>query len=97
MIFTIATVGENFGRWNTRRVGWFRTYADAEQIVVGNYGDICENFYYEYAVIERFEPGLYPISRESVWYKFEKKDEEVTASRVDTPEKFRNIVGWGLG
>ena len=44
---------------DTRCVGYFKTFEDAEQAVIKNACDIWETCY-DYAVIERIPFGLYP-------------------------------------
>lgn len=57
---------------NRRTVGLFPTQEEALTIVEGNYGDLEEAGWYQYAVVEPIAFGLYPINdaAERVWYEF---------------------------
>lgn len=49
--------GYEFG--STRTVGFYPTLEQARNIVVNNYGDLCETIYH-YALIQEIGTGLYP-------------------------------------
>lgn len=67
-------------------VGVFETQKDAEHIVLSNSGDIAENGYYHYAVIEEVGLGLYGLSgaqndvrkrMENIkWYRWHKNEKQ---------------------
>lgn len=76
-IYLVTTVGWKEGREDySVCVGWFQTFEEAEEIVVGNYGAITEDLYFRWAVITPTEPGLYPFNGidSSHWYEFVKRD-----------------------
>lgn len=108
-VFFLTTVGWDREKEQSRSrcVGWFPTFEEAEEYVVGNYGDLEEAGYYKWAVIEKMESGLYPhhYIDENKWFQFEKRDKTqeewdpnaVTAVRIECPEQFKSTCGWGLG
>lgn len=49
-------------------VGYFKTFKEAERVVLENVCDIFE-FTYTQAVIEKVPVGLYPLVEEEVWYE----------------------------
>lgn len=51
----------------TRSVGIFNSKAIYEY-VGENIGDIYENGYYNYAIVEEFPFALYPLCRERTWF-----------------------------
>jgi hypothetical protein len=93
-----------------RCVGWFRTMDEAVEIVMGNYGDICEAFYYRWAVIEPQGPGLYGCDgagdevERSRWFEFtpgepdkETGREGVVVKPIDRPDKYARTCNFGIG
>ena len=56
---------------DTRCVGYFKTFEEAEYVVSHNECDIEETCY-DYAVIENIPEGLYQYDFHPVWYKFHK-------------------------
>ena len=52
-----------------RTVGIFETFEEADRVVMGNYGDIAECGYYQYAVVEEAEYGLYAPIRTQTFYE----------------------------
>ena len=97
VVSTVRVYNSEYGeRSDSRAVGWFETFKDAEEIVIGNYGDIEEAGYYTYAVIEKVEPGLYRFDLDAVWYKFRGR-KKITAKRIKCPKKFKSLVGFGIG
>ncbi len=103
-IYVLTTIGfrEN-DEPHFRTVGWFPSPEEAVEIVEGNYGDLEEQGYYKYAVIEKQECGLYPTEYidESVWLEFEatgeRADRVVTAKKIPRPERFEGVCNFGLG
>lgn len=49
-------------------VGCFPTLAEAEQCVLENWGNIYENGWYPWVVIEELIWGLYPCSQHTRWF-----------------------------
>lgn len=56
---------------DTRCVGYFKTFEEAEEIVLSNTYDIWETCY-DYAVIENIPEGLYQYDFHPIWYKYNK-------------------------
>ena len=56
---------------DTRCVGYFKTFEEAEQAVIKNACDIWETCY-DYAVIENIKEGLYQYDFHPTWYKYHK-------------------------
>ena len=82
---------------NTRCWGFFDDFAEAEQAVLVNDGDIyeCE---YQYMVIEGHKMGVMGIMSADQyrhWYRWSKDEKKFFS--VDTPDWAVNIVGWGIG
>ena len=60
----------------TRTVGFFTSFKRAEDVIKNNFGDISELNYYNAAVIEKVDMGLYPIPKKEFWYLMETKEAE---------------------
>jgi hypothetical protein len=54
---------------SSRTVGYYKNKKDAIDTILENCGDIWETIY-TYAVVERIEPGLYPIADERWFFKW---------------------------
>lgn len=54
---------------DTRCVGYFKTFKQAENAVINNKCDIWETCY-NYAVIENIPEGLYQYDFHPTWYKY---------------------------
>jgi hypothetical protein len=93
-IYTITTIERSLAA-GKRAVGFFHEFENAERVVVNNYGDINEMGYYPFAVIEKTEPGIYMYDREEYWYQWNR--ETKCYERIEKPERFKQVVGWGLG
>ena len=72
---------------DTRPVGWYPHFEEAEESVKYNYCDIRENVY-DYCVIEQIFKGLYGNSIFRRFYKFNKIKEEY--EEIEEP-KFLNL------
>lgn len=93
-IFTVTTIERSLAA-GKRAVGFYHEFEIAEKAVIYNSLDINEMGYYPFVVIEKTEPGFYTYSREEYWYKWNR--ETKCYERIEKPERFRQIVGWGLG
>ena len=102
-IFTITTfsltkrTGTNQPDWEaverSRCVGYYHEFDVAEWAVVNNNGDIYENGYYPYAVIEQVEPGIYPTGAIKHRHFYEWKDDKyVKCDNFDDP--YSNVVSY---
>jgi len=103
-IFTVTSVDcQDPNRHpNSRCWGWFETLEQAEEYLFKDYGDIHEGGANKFAVIEKSESGICPMmyDAERRWYRFVRvggHDFKWTAERVECPEEFVGVVGWGLG
>lgn len=86
----------------TRTLGFFYTLEEAQNLVLHNYGDINENGYYLYCVIEELQPGIYNPAINEYWYKWTKLYKKYDIMycnylEIDKPKKFSNIVCFGMG
>lgn len=102
-IYTITTF-ENFdnkyGRpSNSRCVGYYENFKEADKVVRDNFGDIYE-WLYNYAVIEKVESGLYPGCIERWFYKVYIENEDyknVIYKPIEEPECVKHIVNFAIG
>lgn len=72
MIYILTTIDPGYSDWEQQAVGIFTTFEDAERCVLGNVYNIHDNTYYQYALIEGLEFGLYPHlgEFERYWYEW---------------------------
>jgi hypothetical protein len=95
-IFTITTINSNGG--DTRCVGFFTTFSQAEKCVIENWGDIFE-YYYDFAVVEEVTEGLYNCCQGDnylkQWYKWNSKVKRY--KKVKEPKFAKNIINWSIG
>jgi hypothetical protein len=54
-----------------------------------------EGGYYNRAVVEEYEPGLWTIGKVVAWYQFD-HDQQVWHV-IDVPPEHAKIAGWALG
>lgn len=54
-----------------RFVGFFAELETAKKVVEENLADLCECGYYQYAIIEEIEEGLYAFFENPLIYKWE--------------------------
>jgi hypothetical protein len=103
-IYFVTTLYIKNGRIERSRcVGFYPDIENANLCITQNWGDIHENGYYNYAVIECFGIGLYPHAKKEVWYRwvsysskapgdpgYNKKYPDGEFKTVDKPEKFKS-------
>ena len=89
-MYFVSTINKHRG---IRTVGYFSKYEDALEVVTKNYGDIYEEGYYPYALIENVPEGLYKYDTEPQWFKWDIDGYK----QCDTPEEYKNTVGFGIG
>ena len=86
-----------------RLVGIFEKFEDAENVIKENICDICECNYYNIAIIEEVDYGMYPYPKREEWYtmesKFQYRDEngyhyDYNWKKIDKPKVFKDIVCW---
>ena len=76
-------------------LGFFDDFAEAEQAVIMNDGDIWE-LEYDYMVIEGHTMGTLAMSTgEQHWYLYDEATERFAP--IDTPAWSVNLVNWGIG
>ncbi len=80
-----------------RVVGFFEDFATAEKCVLENWGDIYENGYYKYAVIEALEPGLYSTCLTPIFYKWEGDPKTGGYKRIKRPAITKGLTGFTIG
>lgn len=78
----------------SRCVGFFKTLEEAENILNNNVGDIFE-FYYNYAVVEKMHPGLYPHDLNFKTYKFDMEKKGFFS--CEKPTALENTGSFGIG
>ena len=77
-----------------RVVGYYTDLETAKQCVEENWGDIYEDGYYHYAVIEDAEPGLYKTCMSKpLFYNW--KDGKYT--KIKRPKALKNNFGFTIG
>lgn len=84
---------------NSRCVGYYDNFEEADRVVRNNFGDICE-LLYNYVVIEKVKSGLYPACIERQFYKIyiENNDyDNIKYKPIDEPECVKHIVNFAIG
>ena len=94
-IYTVTTLRGALAAGN-RAIGYFETFKEAEEVVINNELDICEEGYYHYAVIEEVHPGIYTVPRTEIWYKWNREKGQYE-NIIEKPDRFKQICGWSLG
>lgn len=93
ILFFITTTEKN-GKY-PRTVGYFKTFEEAEHVILTNAGDIWE-FCYDYAVIENIPEGLYQYDQNPTWYHWN-EIENCYKEIIGRPEFSKRMVGWAIG
>ena len=94
-MYFITTIQFKNGIEEDRRcVGYFKSFEEAERIVLNNIGDIEETIY-NYCVIENIPEGIYQYDQNAKWYKFD--DLVEMYKPCEPPEELHNVVGFGIG
>lgn len=73
-------------------VGWFKKFEEAEKCILFNWGDIQEAGWYNHAVIEKINEGLYGYTRLEFWYYMSGKD----IYAISKPEQLQGTIGWAM-
>jgi plasmid replication initiation protein len=107
-IYVLITIGipieeqANNKAWPTdykeRVVCWYRDLDKIEKILNDNLGDINEDGYYNFAVVEKTLEGLYNFNGDKdaeLWYKWDKEKENY--QRCNKPRCFDSTIGFGIG
>ena len=94
-IFTVTTLQPALFS-KSRTVGYYKTLEEAQNAVEENHGDIAENSYYLYCVIESHNPGIYNYNELfSWWFKYNHKKKKYI--KCQKPENFRRTVSFAMG
>ena len=95
-IFTVTTLrSPDPSKMDERCVGYYLTLEDALECVENNYGDIFENGYYPWAIIEEMPPHLYPHPVSFQWFKWDRQEKKYVACCI--PEGLQNTSNYGIG
>ena len=93
-IYTVTVLKDLNIPSGRRCFGWFSNPKKAKEAVERNGCDIHECLYM-FAVVERFEDGLYSISRVTWWYKWNEKLK--CYEPIEKPEEVSNRINFGIG
>ncbi len=74
-----------------RVVGFYDKQIKASTRILENACDIFEDGYYQYAVIQYIEEGLYPNTKVIQWYKYDRITREVKPCRAPKTIKPYNV------
>lgn len=95
-IYTVATFkhfNKTFLPSGMRVVGFYRDKERAIAAVEKNTLDIFE-YYYEYALVERVDEGLYNVTEERQFFKWDHKLGSYQA--IDEPKELAHIAGFTM-
>ncbi len=97
--YFVATIRkvDGFEVSGTRIVGYFRTLQEAKDCVAKNSSDFYKDDYYPYVVIEGAGPGLYPVTLDSIWYKWEGNSETGGYKVIEKPLELKSIINFTIG
>ena len=90
-----SIIDQIFPVGSTRSVGFYYSLRKAIKRVEENAGDIYEEGYYPYVVIERTPEGVYPDIRREYWFTWDKEKGKYCKS--ERPKVFDHIACFGLG
>ena len=79
----------------SRCFGYFSTYQRAKEALEINECDMWEAGFYNYAVIERIEPGIHSHTEEMAWFKFD--TEKRGFYEIPKPEETKGEYNYALG
>jgi len=94
-IYTLTTIRNKAWDTDTRCVGWFPNYEDAESTIIRSGELLNEAGYYEYAVIECIKAGIYQYDDNPAWFAYNYNLE--TYGKIERPEDFEHVCGFGIG
>lgn len=97
-IYTVSTVAESPSYGGTRTVAACGTFAKAEEIILGNYGDLFETTYL-FAVIEEVELDLLygGFEHRQWWYSWLGDYQTGVYRPIKTPAEYEYVSGFGVG
>lgn len=94
-VTTIRTKDNDMSGRCTRCIGYWPELSQAKYIITNN--NLDEAGYYNYAVIEKFGPGLYPMCRlnetKGMWYRLYKNK----VVKIKIPRRFKQVRSFGIG
>lgn len=90
--------GREYMTTRPRCVGVFSTLEKAKEIIEENIGDIFE-YWNPWAVIEVIHvDSLYGgFDRKEYWYEWKGYVHSGKYVSIEAPDKWKNVVGWGIG
>ncbi len=98
-VYFVTTVHlDNMGEIVRKRcIGWYPQWVQAKMAVENNYGDMYENGHYNYVVVERLGPGIYPMHqwKFEVWYQWHRRGERYIETRK--PKRLERTVNFAIG
>lgn len=105
-VFSVATMAEitrihekdlsAYESTSIRTAAVLLTLDHAKRIVESNSCDIAERGY-TYAIIEEYElPHFYQTPLNEWWYKWEGSWDDGKYVACEKPEKWKNVVSWGM-
>ncbi len=81
-----------------RVAGYFLDLEEAKQCVEQNWGDLYEDGYYKYAVIEDVEPGLYRSAHSKpIFYKWVGGIDDGGYKKTRRPKYWKRTWGFTVG
>ena len=80
---------------DARCFGYFQSCERAREALETNECDVWEMGVFEYAVIEKVEPGLHPHAEEMAWFKFD--TEKCKFCEIAKPEETNGEYNYALG
>ena len=95
MFFLTTVPNGDDGTATPRCVGYFTTLEECERVLCTDLGDLSEDSYYRYAVVEEYEPGLYPTGRNQSWWVFIHRD--TGWEKCDRPARYAHTCNFGIG
>jgi hypothetical protein len=79
VIYALTTIGDpnrtGPGPMRCRTVGYFWALEQAEEVLTEDYGDLDEEMFYPWAVIEEVCPGVYPNVRSQRFWEYDRQVE----------------------
>lgn len=84
-----------FDGGHERTFGFKETLEEAEYALNNNSCDMNECGYYNYAVVEEIHPGIHPIARQEIWFKWDSEKEGFF--RMEKPEETVDFINYALG
>lgn len=77
-----------------RTWGYYKDYEIALQALHENWTDMWE-YYYDYAVLEKFSEGILPDCQERYWFKYDR--ERNGYFEIEEPECVKRIWNFAIG